>query len=67
MMITRDDPPWPRRFGLPLSAAADPVAGDSTVRLQLTCQRGMWRLSQLGPDPRDRLVSAVVLVSSSRR
>src|SRR5580704_11234190 len=67
MMITTDDPRVPERPGLPLPAVPSPVPGDRIVRLQLTCQRGRWRLSQLGPASRFCLVCAVVRVSSSRR
>src|SRR5271155_4909572 len=67
MMITTDDPRVLERSGFPLPAAPSPPAGDRTVRVQLTCQRGTWRLSQLGPTLRFCLVCAVVRVSSSRR
>ena len=67
MLIIRDDPPLPEWSEFPLPAMPGPPAGDRTVRVQLTCQRGTWRLSQLGPALRFRLVSAVVRVSSSWR
>src|SRR5580692_2695876 len=67
MMITRDDPPLRGRSGFPPPAMAGPPAGDRTVRVQVTCQRGRRRLSQLEPALRFRLVSAVVRLSSSRR
>jgi len=67
MMIIRDDPPLPGWSGFPPPAMPGTPAGDRTVRVQLTCQRGTWRLSQLGPALRFRLVSVVVRVSSSWR
>src|SRR6516225_10179961 len=67
MMITRDDPRLPRRSGRPLPAVSGPPAGDRTVLVQLTCQRGRWRLSQLDPASWVCLLSAVCRVSSSRR
>lgn len=58
MMITRDDPRWPERPGFPLPPISGSPAGDTTVWVQLKCQRGRWRLSQLGPALRLRLVCA---------
>src|SRR5579863_6226846 len=66
-MIIRDDPPLPEWSGCPPPTIPGLPAGDRTVRVQLTCQRGRWRLSQPGPALRFRLVSAVVRLSSSRR
>src|SRR5215472_18911943 len=66
MMITTDDPRLPGRPGPP-SAVPGPPAGDKTVLVQLTCQRGRWRLSQLDPASWICLLSAVCRVSSSRR
>ena len=50
MMMTSDDPRLEAVPGRPLSAAPDGPAGDRTVRDQLTCQRGKWRLNQLGAE-----------------
>ena len=50
MMMTSDDPRLEAVPGQPLSAAPDGPAGDRTVRDQLPCQRGKWRLNQLGRD-----------------
>jgi hypothetical protein len=62
MMITRDDPRLAAAPGRPLVVPA----GDRTVRDQLTCQRGKWRLNQLGAEEfRAPWLLSAVCVSSS--
>jgi hypothetical protein len=68
MMITNDDPRLSAAPDRAPPAVPDAAAGDRTVRDQLTCHRGKWRLNQLGPDEfLGRWLLSAVRARSSRR